>query len=535
MLVENIAYACVTKWCEKGNGNKDIIHWINSDLSEIDYSYSHFEDESNKIANVLQYLGTQAGDVVSIFLPRSPLLISSVFGILKLQALSCILFSTLGEEALLDRLGNSEAKIVITKNSLVRKIIAIKNKLPNLKDILVIDADEHKDDFVLSLPKLMQEADNTFDYPHQVDSETPAFLQYTSGSTGKPKGALHVHGAILDIIRSFNEILQVEQEDIYWCTADPAWITGLSYGVFAPMATLSTQIQYGGAYNADHWLEILKEKAISVWYTAPTALRMLMQEEPGKFDIIRSNSLKRIYSVGEPLNPEIYHWGKKVFGKEVYDNWFQSETGSIMISNRPGLEVKPGSMGKPRTGIEPLILNDEKQPVAVGEQGHLTVRKGWDSMFRNYYKKDEAYQEKFWGDFYVTGDLAYKDEDGNFWYVSRSDDVINTAGHLVGPFEVESALLEIEEIGDAAVIGVDDAILHKKIIAFVVPKNNFTWDKHLELKSRIYISNKVSTVAIPAEFIPIEKVPKNQSGKILRRVLRALYEKKDPGDLSTME
>jgi acetyl-CoA synthetase len=206
-----------------------------------------------------------------------------------------------------------------------------------------------------------------------------------------------------------------------------------------------------------------------------------------------------------------------------------------MISNRPGLEVKPGSMGKPRTGIEPFILNDEKQPVAVGEQGHLTVRKGWDSMFRSYYKMENAYAEKFWGEFYVTGDLAYMDEDGYFWYVSRSDDVINTAGHLVGPFEVESALLEIEEIGDAAVIGVDDPLLHKKIIAFVVPKNNIPWDKHLELKSRIYISNKVSTVAIPAEFIPIEKVPKNQSGKILRRVLRALYEKKDPGDLSTME
>jgi len=535
MLVENIAYACVTKWCENGKGNKPIIRWINSDLTETDFTFSHFERESNKIANTLQERGIQKGDVVSVFLPRSPILISSLFGILKLQALSCVLFSTLGEEALLDRLGNSETNIVITKNSLVRKIVAIKDRLPKLQQILVVDSDDHKDDFVLSLSTLMEKAKKTYNFPHQVDSETPAFLQYTSGSTGKPKGALHVHGALLDIVKSFTEIMQVEREDVYWCTADPAWITGLSYGVFAPMATMTTQIQYSGAYNAEHWLKILKDKEVSVWYTAPTALRMLMQEEVEKFAVIQSNSLKRIYSVGEPLNPEIYHWGKKVFGKEIYDNWFQSETGSIMISNRPGLEVKPGSMGKPRSGIEPLILNDDKQPVAAGEHGNLAVRKGWNSMFRSYYKKEEAYAEKFWGELYITGDLAYEDEDGYFWYVSRSDDVINTAGHLVGPFEVESALLEIEEIGDAAVIGVDDAILHKKIIAFVVPRNNQTWDKHLELKSRIYISNKVSTMATPAEFIPVEKIPKNQSGKILRRVLRALYEGKDPGDISTME
>lgn len=535
MLVDNIAYACITKWCENGNANKEIIHWINSDLTEINYTYAYFETESIRIANLLQKLGTLTGDVVSIFLPRSPVLISSLFGILKVQALSCILFSTLGEEALLDRLGNSEAKIVITKNSLVRKILAIKDKLPNLKFILVVDLDSHKNEFVLSLPKLMEEAEDTFDYPHQLDAETPALLQYTSGSTGKPKGALHVHAAIQDIIQSYNEVMQISPEDLYWCTADPAWITGLSYGVFAPLSTKVTQVQYGGAYNADHWLRILKDKKITIWYTAPTALRMLMQEDMEKFEGVRSNSLKRIYSVGEPLNPEIYHWGKNIFGIEIYDNWFQSETGSIMISNRPGLEVKPGSMGKPRTGIEPVILNDEMQPAAIGAHGHLAVRRGWKSMFRSYYKKEEAYSDKFRGEFYITGDLAYQDDDGYFWYVSRSDDVINTAGHLVGPFEVESALLEIEEIGDVAVIGVDDPLLHKKIIAFVVLKNNVTWERSLELKCRIYISNKVSTVATPAEFVPVEKIPKNQSGKILRRVLRALYEGTDPGDLSTME
>jgi acetyl-CoA synthetase len=534
-LTHNIAYTCLTQHCIQGKAEQPIIHWINNDLTEIPLTYGYFEAESNKIANVLAELGVQPADIVSIFLPRSPILFSSFFGVIKLEALSCILFSTLGEDALLDRLGNSKTKIVITKKSLVRKVMAIKDQLPNLQKILLVDQDEHQSNFILSLPHLMTEADNAFDYAHSVDPETPAFLQYTSGSTGKPKGALHVHGAIHDIIQSFQELLMPEPDDLYWCTADQAWITGLSYGVIAPLSTNTTSVQFSGTYNAENWLKILKEKQITVWYTAPTALRMLMQEEDHKFKTVRSNSLKRIYSVGEPLNPEIYHWGREIFGTEIYDNWFQSETGSILIANRPGLDVKPGSMGIPRSGIQAFILDDDFQEQEPGSHGHLALRKGWHSMFRTYYQNDAAYADKFKGEFYITGDLAYQDEGGYFWYVSRSDDVINTAGHLVGPFEVESALLEIEEIGDAAVIGVDDPLLHKKIIAFVVLQHNFSWDKALELKCRIYISNKVSTVATPAEFILTDHIPKNQSGKILRRVLRAQYEGKDPGDLSTME
>jgi acetyl-CoA synthetase len=321
-------------------------------LSETRYTYGDFENESSKIAHVLKNLDVLPADVIGIFLPRSPFLINSFFGILKCQAMSCILFSTLGEEALLDRLGNSKAKFVITKNSLSRKILAIKDKLPHLKSVLIVDIKEHKNDWMLSLPELMRDVDNDFTYPHRLDAETPAFLQYTSGSTGKPKGALHVHGAIQDIIKSFNEILGPDPDDQYWCTADPAWITGLSYGIIAPLCTMTTSVQFSGTYHAERWLEILKNEQISIWYTAPTALRMLMQEDEAIFDNVRSNSLKRIYSVGEPLNPEIYHWGKRIFDKEIYDNWFQSETGSIMIANRPELPVKPGSMGKPRKSIE---------------------------------------------------------------------------------------------------------------------------------------------------------------------------------------
>ncbi len=535
MKTPNIAYACLTQQCENGFSNREIVRWINQDLSVARLSYGDFERQSNQLANVLAELGVQPGDVTSLYLPRSPILFSSFFAAQKLQALSCTLFATLGEDALYDRLGNSQTRVVITKKSLLRKILAIKGNLPCLETILVVDQDEHTSSSILSLPELLEQADGEFNYVPNVDAETPAFLQYTSGSTGKPKGALHVHGALNGIIDSFQEIITPAPNDLYWCTADQAWITGLVYGIIAPFSTRINSVQFSGGYNADLWLKILKHNQITLWYTAPTALRMLMQEDQRLFDQVQSNHLNRIYSVGEPLNPEVYHWGKKTFGVEIFDNWFQSETGSIMISNRPGLEIKPGSMGKPRAGIEALILSDKGERLPPGEQGHLALRRDWQSMFRGYFRNKSAYAEKFKGEFYITGDLAYQDQEGFFWYVSRSDDVINTAGHLVGPFEVESALLEIEEVGDAAVIGVDDPLLHKKIVAFIILANGVVWDKHLELKCRIHIANKVSTVATPAEFFITNHIPKNQSGKILRRVLRAHYEGKDPGDLSTME
>ncbi len=535
MNVENIAYACVTRFVENGTGKREALRWIETDLSEESFSVEYFERESNRIASVLKQLGITAGDTVSIFLPRSLPLINSFFGILKNQAISCILFGTLGEEGLIDRLSNSNARVIITRKSLLRKIVSIKNRLPALNNILVIDIDEHRDETVLSLKKLLDESTAQFDYPHMVDNETPALLQYTSGSTGKPKGALHVHGALEDMRQSFRDIMQLEENDLYWCTADPAWITGIVYGVIAPFSTGALQIQYSGTYNADNWLKMLQDQKVNVWYTAPTALRMLMQEDESTFLAYDFTSLKRMYSVGEPLNPEIYHWGKKTFNVEIYDTWWQSETGSMMIGNHPRVTVKPGSMGKPRAGAEALICNEDMEILPAGQQGLLCLRKGWGSMFRTYFRNEEAYTDKFRGEIYITGDLAWHDDEGYFWYVSRADDVINTAGHLVGPFEVESALLEIEEIVDVAVIGADDPILHKRIIAFIKLRNEQPWTRELELKCRIYVSNKVSTTAIPAEFHVIDRIPKNQSGKILRRVLKAIYEGKDPGDLSTME
>ena len=534
-LTKNIAYACTRQPCQQAHGEERALKWIHNDLSEEIFTFADLDKASNRIANILKESGILPGQRVSVYLPKSVELMDCFFGILKNHAVACILFSTFGENALYDRLLDSQTRILITRKSLLKKVKKIEGELPELQAILVTDLETHQDDFIRSLPQLLAEAPDSFDFPEMVEAETPAFIQYTSGSTGKPKGALHVHDGLDTMLASFKEVFEIRPDEVFWCTADPAWITGLVYGVIAPLALQTNQIQFGGNFGAETWLEILQREKVSVWYTAPTALRMLMQEDAELFRQYDYSTLDRMYSVGEPLNPEVYHWGKKVFGCEVYDNWFQSETGSIMITNKPGRAVKPGSMGKPLSYIQAMILDDDMQSLAIRQQGNLCLKKGWGSMFRTYINKEDLYQEKFNGDIYISGDLAYQDEEGYFWYVSRADDVINTAGHLVGPFEVESALLEIEEIVDVAVIGVPDPILHEKIIAFLCLKKGSEWSRALELKCRVNISNKVSTTATPQEYHLVDSIPKNKSGKILRRVLKARYEGKDPGDLSTME
>ena len=533
--IKNIAFICTTEPCRLGEGEETAFKWVHNDFSLEDFTYRRIETASNRIANVLTTHGITRGDAVSIFLPKSPELVFAFFGVLKNEALSCVLFSTFGGSALYDRLSDCRAKIVITKKSLLKKILGIKPRLKDLAFVFVVDMEDHMDREVRSLPKLMVGAAGDFAYDQELDPETPAFIQYTSGSTGKPKGALHVHAGSASMIASFREVFGLRKDEIFWCTADPAWITGLVYGIISPMAERACQIQFGGNYSAEGWLTILQDYGVNVWYTAPTALRMLMQENPTVFNRYDFSKIDRAFSVGEPLNPEVYHWGKKVFGCEIYDNWFQSETGSIMITNKPGMSVKPGSMGKPLSYLGAYILDDNMKPVGTRKQGNLCLRKGWDSMFRTYINKEDLYVQKFHGEHYISGDLAYQDENGYFWYVSRADDVINTAGHLVGPFEVESALLELEEIVDVAVIGAPDELLHEKIVAFLCLKNGLEWSRSLELKCRVNVSNSVSTTAVPQEYFVVDQIPKNKSGKILRRVLKARYEGRDPGDLSTME
>ena len=529
----NIGHICTRQQCDAGRGDKVAMRWIDHAMQRADYTFADIEAESNRCANLLANLGLSVGDVAFTFLPKMPEQFFFFLGALKFQLICGTLFSNFGEEALLDRLGDAGAKAVLTKKSLARRILKVRGQMPELKHLILVDTDEHTSD-TLSLKKLMQEASTSFDVP-DTGAETPSVLHYTSGSTGKPKGALHCHRSVLMQSFTAKEVLQLSPEEIYWCTADQGWVTGTSYGIIGPWSLGVTQVHFGGVYDPAHWMQLIQEQGITIWYTAPTALRMLMREPADLYSGYDLSSLKHIFSVGEPLNPEVISWGEKVLGKTIYDTWFQTETGAIMITNRPGVEVRPGSMGVPVPGIEPAILADDGKEVATGEHGNLCLRSGWPSMFKVYLNAQEKYDSRFRDGYYYTGDTAWRDRDGYVWFVGRSDDVINTSGHLVSPFEVESALLEIKEIAESGIIGAPDDLLFEKVVAFVALHSGVEWNEELELKIRLYISNKVSSIACPHEIIVVEKIPKNKSGKIMRRVLKARYMGADEGDISTME
>ncbi len=528
----NIASYCTS--VELHGAGKIAYYWLHQPSERQEVSFADLDADTNRFANALSQLGFTAGDVFFTFLPKLPEQFIAFLGSLKLQLITGTLFANFGEEALLDRLGDSRAKGVITKKSFVKKLSRIRPSLPALEYIIVVDCDDHIADDILSYDRLMQQSTSDFIVPY-TPPDTPSVLHYTSGSTGKPKGVLHCHRSLASQQATAVEVLGLRAGDIYWCTADQGWVTGTSYGIIAPWSLGITQIHYGGGFDAAVWFSILEREMVSVWYTAPTALRMLMREDPELFRRFDLSRLRHICSVGEPLNPEVIRWGREVLGKDIFDTWFQTETGAIMIANRPGIEIRPGSMGKPVTGIEAEILDDAGNFLPPGEQGHLCVKAGWASMFTTYLNNAESYRSKFRSDWYYSGDTALMDDEGYFWFKGRSDDVINTAGHLVSPFEVESALLEIPEVAESGVIAAPDELLFEKVVAFVHLKTGVQCSAELELKIRLYVSNKVSTIATPQEIIITDSIPKNKSGKIMRRVLKARYLGSDAGDTSTLE
>jgi len=529
----NIGYLCTTKQCEHGGGDRVAMRWIDAHDNRTEYTFADLDEGSNRYANILESLGFVAGDVLFTFLPKMPEQFFAFLGALKARIICGTLFSNFGEEALLDRLGDSNAKGIITKKSYLRKITRIKDRLPNLRLVMLVDDDVEELD-IIGLSKPFKIASSAYNVPI-TSFDTPSVLHYTSGSTGKPKGVLHRHGSIESITRTTQDILGLQPDDIFWCTADQGWVTGTSYGIIGPWSLGVAQVHYGGGYDAEKWLKILKQEGVSVWYTAPTALRMLLREDEKLFYRADLNNLRNIFSVGEPLNPEVIFWSRRVLNRDIFDTWFQTETGAIMIANRPGLAIRPGSMGKPVLGIEAAIITDEGSEAEIGREGNLCLRPNWPSMFVDYLNHSDIYRQKFRSGYYYSGDLGYKDADGYYWFKGRSDDIINTAGHLVSPFEVESALLELEEIAESGVIAAPDDLLFEKVVAFIRLSGGYIPSADLELKIRLHVSNRVSSVATPQEIIFCEKIPKNKSGKIMRRILKAQYLGKDPGDLSTLE
>lgn len=505
-----------------------------------DHTYAELSRRSGRFADALRRLGVEPGDRLSSLLGRCPELMVVALGTLKRRAVFCPLFSAFGSEPVQTRLAIAEMKALVTTPELYRKKVApIRDALPALEHIIVVCADgEAAPEGTLDYRAAMAEADEGYRV-EATGPEEPALLHFTSGTTGKPKGALHVHAAVLVHHASAGVALDLKREDIYWCTADPGWVTGTSYGIIAPLARGATLIFDEGEFELARWCRILAEQRVTVWYTAPTAVRMMMRAGAGALAGHDFSALRFLASVGEPLNPEAVTWGEEVFGRPFHDNWWQSETGAIMIANRPGLPIRPGSMGKPLPGIEAFILERSEhggaRPAPVGAEGELALRPGWPSMFRGYWREPERYNRCFVAGYYLTGDLARQDEDGYFWFVGRADDMIKSAGHFIGPFEVESALIEHEAVTEAAVFGVPDPVVGEVVKACVVLKAGFEADKALGRSLRAHARKRLGPAVAPRSIVIVPSLPKTRSGKILRRVLRARELGLPLGDTSTME
>jgi acetyl-CoA synthetase len=537
----NIAHEAVDRHAAGTRRDNLAIRWLGRRGEVRDYSYAQLRSLSNRFANVLQNLGVRKGDRVFALLGRVPELYVAALGTLKNRSVFCPLFSAFGPEPVRARASIGEAKVLVTTESLYeRKVKSIREQLPALEHVLLVGADRQPVAVpgTLDLERLMDEAAEEFTI-EPTDKEDMALLHFTSGTTGTPKGAVHVHEAVVAHHITGKLALDLHTEDVFWCTADPGWVTGTSYGIIAPLTNGVTSIVDEADFDVERWYRILQDQKVTIWYTAPTAIRMLMKSGAKlarKYDL---DALRFLASVGEPLNPEAVVWGKEAFGLPFHDNWWQTETGGIMISNYAAMDIKPGSMGRPLPGIEAAIVRDKSGSVEVveepDEQGELALRPGWPSMFRAYLNDPERYRKCFAGGFYLTGDLARKDADGYFWFVGRKDDVIKTSGHLVGPFEVESILLEHKAVAEAGVIGKPDPVAMEVVKAFVSLKEGFEPTEALRRELLGFARVRLGAVVAPKEIEFVSQLPRTRSGKIMRRLLKAREMGLPEGDTSTLE
>ena len=508
--------------------NKVALYWIGEE--EKRYTFREMKNLSNKFANVLKKLSVKKGDRVFIFLPRVPELYVSFLGTLKIGAIAGTLFAAFGPKALKDRLENSSAKVLITNAELKKRVDTIRKDLPDLKKIIVIDKPKKGD---VDYKKEMSKASRTFNVRIMRPDE-PAFMLYTSGTTGKPKGVVHCHRAIIQEHLTAKWVLDLKPEDIYWCTADPGWVTGIVYEILGSWSNKASTVVYEGRFDPEKWYNIIEKYQVSVWYTAPTAIRMLMKAG-AVYKKYNLSSLRHLCSVGEPLNPEPIHWSLKAFGLPFHDNWWQTETGGILIANYPCMPIKPGSMGKPFPGIRASIVNDKGNKLPVNKHGNLVFKPQWPSMMLKIWKNPKKYKSYFKKGWYISGDKAFRDKDGYYWFVGRADDVIKTAGERVGPFEVESALIEHKAIIEAAVIGKPDPLRGEIIKAFIILAKGYEPSRQLEDEIKLFIKKRLAGHAYPREIEFVQSLPKTQSGKILRRLLKARELGLSTGDTSTLE
>jgi acetyl-CoA synthetase len=538
----NIAHEAVDRHANGPLRNHLAMRWLGKRGQVQDYTYGQLQNLTNRFANLLARLGVGKSDRVYALTGRIPELYFTALGTLKNRSVFCPLFSAFGPEPIKSRLSIGEARVLVTTQSLYeRKVRAILSSLPALEHVVLIGDDLH----LTAIPgtkdfyELMADASDEYSIG-PTDPEDFALLHFTSGTTGMPKGAIHVHQAVVAHHITGKLALDLHPNDVFWCTADPGWVTGTSYGIIAPLTNGITSIIDEADYDTERWYGILQSQRVNVWYTAPTAIRMMMKAGA---DLVRKydlDALRFLASVGEPLNPEAVIWGREAFGLPFHDNWWQTETGGIMIANFASLDIRPGSMGRPLPGIEAALVRKAgdgsiEEITEPDVQGELALRPGWPSMFRGYLNEPERYKKCFAGGFYLTGDLARRDPDGYFWFVGRKDDVIKTSGHLVGPFEVESILMEHKAVAEAGVIGKPDPVAMEVVKAFVSLRDGYEPNDELRRELLAFARTRLGAAVAPREIDFVKAIPKNRAGKIMRRLLKARDLGLPEGDISTLE
>ncbi len=552
----NASYNCLDVNIKNGKKNKAAIIWESEQGDVRVLTYYQLYKEVCKFANVLKNLGVNKGDRVTIYMPMVPEAIIAMLACARIGAVHSVVFAGFSVNALRDRIEDAKAKIVVTADYGYRrgKLIPLKNNVDEalennttVEKVIVYKRAGEKINFVegrdLWWHELMEEASDSCE-ALPVDSEHPLFILYTSGTTGKPKGVVHVHGGyMVGVYITAKWVFDLKDDDIYWCTADIGWITGHSYVVYGPLSNGATVFIYEGAPDypkPDRFWQIIERHGITIFYTAPTAIRMFMKYGEEWVKKHNLDTLRLLGSVGEPINPEAWKWFYRVIGKErcpIVDTWWQTETGMIMITPLPGVTpLKPGSATKPFPGVFADVFDEKGKPTDKG--GYLVITKPWPAMLRTLYNNPQRYIDTYWKKFegvYFAGDGAKKDKDGYFWIIGRIDDVLNVAGHRIGTAELESALVSHEAVAEAAVVGKPHEIKGESIVAFVILKSGYEPSENLKKELRNHVRKVIGPIATPEEIYFVKSLPKTRSGKIMRRVLRAIISGGEIGDLSTLE
>ncbi|MGZ8312858.1 MAG: acetate--CoA ligase [Allosphingosinicella sp.] len=535
----NIAHEAVDRHVAHGRGGHEALRWLGRNGERRSFTYADLKRETDRFARLLAELGCARGARVFALLGRVPELYFAALGTLKAGGVFCPLYSAFGPEPVRARMTIGAADVLITTGAAyAKKVAPWRGELPGLRHVLLVDPAEALPADVVDLSAALARTPAEFEMVLTLPGDI-ALLHFTSGTTGRPKGAVHVHEAVVAHHATGRLVLDLHEGDVFWCTADPGWVTGTSYGIIAPLTNGVTLVIDEAEFDAERWYATLEREKVAVWYTAPTAIRLLIKagdELPRRHDLSR---LRFLASVGEPLDAEAVVWSRRVLGRPFHDNWWQTETGGIMIANFAAMDVKPGSMGRPLPGVEAAIVDPGAEKVRVIEQtmtsGHLAIRPGWPSMFRGYLGEEARYAACFRDGWYLTGDLAMRDADGYYWFVGRSDDVIKSAGHLIGPFEVESALRAHRAVAEAAVIGVPDERAGEIVKAFVTLKHGNQPSEALRKELLGHARRRLGAAIAPRQIEIRAELPRTRSGKIMRRLLRARELGLPEGDLSTLE